>query len=111
MVKALPWFSTVREKLDDPQYSGWFLKFNTANKTYNVPQCAPENPKKCTNLYHDQLQTPEVPTAKNPNPDGKCVGECDCGAHPCGEYLWVGASALFLPRSLPFPAVSGSPLS
>lgn len=27
LVKALPWFSTVREKLQDPAYSGFFLKF------------------------------------------------------------------------------------
>ena len=26
-VKALPWLGIVREKLEDPQYSGWFLSF------------------------------------------------------------------------------------
>ena len=26
-IKALPWFSTVREKLEDPQYAAWFLPF------------------------------------------------------------------------------------
>jgi hypothetical protein len=26
LVKALPWFSTVRNKLDDPQYEGFFFE-------------------------------------------------------------------------------------
>eukprot|EP00757_Euglenozoa_sp_SAG-D1_P019480 gene19480-971_t len=53
LVKALPWFSSVREKLDDPQ-------------------CAPENQTKCSVFYHDQEQTPEVPTPTAPHPDGSC---------------------------------------
>ena len=63
LVKALPWFKTVREKLDDPNYSGFFLKFAdqpTVNDTYHVPNCAPENASKCSVFYHDQEQTPEV---------------------------------------------------
>lgn len=32
-IKALNWFSEVREKLDDPAYSGWFIKF----KDYRGP--------------------------------------------------------------------------
>lgn len=32
-IKALNWFTAVREKLDDPQYSGWFVKF----KDYKGP--------------------------------------------------------------------------
>eukprot|EP00542_Grammatophora_oceanica_P006474 CAMPEP_0194058092 /NCGR_PEP_ID=MMETSP0009_2-20130614/65165_1 /TAXON_ID=210454 /ORGANISM="Grammatophora oceanica, Strain CCMP 410" /LENGTH=98 /DNA_ID=CAMNT_0038708087 /DNA_START=55 /DNA_END=348 /DNA_ORIENTATION=- len=30
IVKALPWFSTVREKLNDPAYADFFLKFDPA---------------------------------------------------------------------------------
>ena len=26
-IKALNWFGNVREKLDDPQFAGWFIKF------------------------------------------------------------------------------------
>ncbi|GAB5362746.1 hypothetical protein AAMO2058_000824700 [Amorphochlora amoebiformis] len=89
LVKALPWFSSVREKLDDPNYSGFFLKFDPNAKPYAVPQCAPEDPNKCTLYYHDQEQTPEVPTKKVPEPDGTCTeGVCDCGVNPCGEYLF-----------------------
>eukprot|EP01060_Flectonema_neradi_P038414 TRINITY_DN8043_c0_g2_i1.p1 TRINITY_DN8043_c0_g2~~TRINITY_DN8043_c0_g2_i1.p1 ORF type:complete len:439 (+),score=113.64 TRINITY_DN8043_c0_g2_i1:63-1319(+) len=90
LVKALPWYTSVREKLDDPQYSGFFLKFKPGgsfpNGTYHVPQCTYE---KCSEFYHDQEQTPEVPTPEKPHPDGSCTeGECDCGNNPCGEYLW-----------------------
>lgn len=29
-----------------------------------------------------------MPSPANPNPDGACVSHCDCGAVPCGEYLF-----------------------
>jgi hypothetical protein len=84
LVKALPWFSAVREKLDDPQYSGWFLPFKPGgslpNGSYHVPPCTGS---KCSNLYHDQEQTPGYPHG-----DGSCAEPCDCGKSPCGEYLW-----------------------
>ena len=90
LVKALPWFSAVREKLDDPRYAGWFLRFDPARKgQYHVPACAAENATKCSAFYHDQEQTPEVPTPAAPHPDGACGGGvCDCGGQPCGEYLF-----------------------
>jgi hypothetical protein len=76
----------VRKILDDPAYSGFFLKFSSATKNYSVPQCAPEDSSKCSPYYHDQEQTPGVPTAAQPHPDGVCTdGECDCGTQPCGE--------------------------
>jgi hypothetical protein len=93
VVKALPWFKTVREKLDDPQYSGFFLKFEsnpTGDPTqFHVPACAAENTTKCSEFYHDQEQTPAVPTSSQPHPDGSCTdGVCDVGKQPCGEYLF-----------------------
>lgn len=95
LVKALPWFTSVREKLVDPAYSSWFLSFaNNGKGSYHVPVCnsttpPSSHPTACSAFYHDQEQTPEVPTPSNPNPDGKCTdGYCDCGAVPCGEYLW-----------------------
>jgi hypothetical protein len=84
LVKALPWYTEVREKLDDPAYAGWFLKFKdygTVNTTsYYVPPCTGN---KCSQFYHDQEQTPG-----HPHGDGNCRDECDCGTMPCGEYLW-----------------------
>jgi hypothetical protein len=40
LVKALPWFSDVRKKINDPAYSGWFLHNHGA-----------------TSLFHDSEQT------------------------------------------------------
>ena len=87
--QALPWFSAVREKLQDPAYAGWFIKFDSSRALYHVPRCAAENGTKCSDFYHDQEQTPAVPTAAQPSPDGVCVGECDCGnahAHALAKH-------------------------
>jgi len=35
IVKALPWMASVREKLADPAYAGWFLRFKPS------PPCEP----------------------------------------------------------------------
>ena len=94
LVKALPWLTYVREKLEDPQFSGYFLPFKPGgafpNGSWHVPACDDNyDPPLCSPLYHDQQQTPQVPSAANPTPDGACVGTCDCGRGvPCGEYLW-----------------------
>lgn len=86
-VKALPWYTFVRERISDPAYSGWFLPFGppTVNGTrWHVPQCDDNyDPPLCSSLYHDQEQTPQ-----HPHGDGSCVDPCDCGGVPCGEYLW-----------------------
>ena len=120
VVKALPWFSTVRAKLDDPAYSGWFLKFDKKVQTPHVPRCAAENSSKCSIFYHDQEQTPEVPTPSQPHPDGSCTdGVCDCGAkNPCGEYLfdhrngsalreWIVNELILGPTALGASEISG----
>lgn len=84
-IKALNWYTSVRVKLDDPAYAGWFVKFKdykgpSSNHSYHVPACTYE---KCSGFYHDQEQTPE-----HPHGDGSCVDECDCGKAPCGEYIF-----------------------
>jgi hypothetical protein len=85
IVKALPWFTAVRERLDDPATSGWFIPFDAANTTpYHVPPCDDNfSPPRCSKLYHDLEQTPGFPHG-----DGVCPGPCDCGTQPCGEYLY-----------------------
>lgn len=62
----------MREKLDDPAYSGWFVRFKDykgpqSNNSYHVPACTYE---KCSGFYHDQEQTPEYPHG-----DGSCMEE------------------------------------
>lgn len=55
VVKALPWFTSVRTKMDDPAFQDWFLPFK-ANGPYHVPQCDNNfSPPRCTLLYHDQV--------------------------------------------------------
>lgn len=123
LVKALPWFSTVRAKLEDPAFDGFFLKFKPGgafpNGSYHVPQCDNDyDPPLCTVFYHDQEQTPAVPSPANPDPDGKCVGRCDCGTIPCGEYLfdhrngsmlqeWLLSEVILGPNGLGSPAIDG----
>lgn len=131
LVKALPWFSSVREKLLDPAYSGFFLPFASSHRgaqrarqsgqpqPYHVPPCAAENSTRCSRYYHDQEQTPQVPTPEHPNPDGVCVDSCDCGPDlPCGEYLfdhrngtmlrnWLVREYLLGPTAVGHPAIDG----
>lgn len=80
LVKALPWFGSVRAKLENPAYSGWFLTFKPGSN-YSSPPCTGAL---CSMLYHDQDQTPST----SPDADGRCFEACDCGSLPCGEYLW-----------------------
>ena len=82
---ALPWYTTVSAKINDPAYSGWFVKNAPGgafpNGSYHVPQCDTNwSPPRCTDLYHDLDQTPGYPRG-----DGSCPGPCDCGGVPCGE--------------------------
>ena len=51
MVKALPWYKAVRDKLVDPMYAGFFLKFD-CNATVGC-----HVPTDGTPFYHDREQT------------------------------------------------------
>lgn len=103
-IKALNWYSSVREKLDDPAFAGWFVKFKnyhggSSNNSYAVPTCdwfgSPGMPPKCSGFYHDQVQSPTRigagPAYSRPANDGSnvCQAQCDCGPiNPCGEYTF-----------------------
>ena len=55
LVKALPWYTSVRNAIGNPANSDWFPKFKP-NATYHVPQCDTNfNPPRCTEFYHDQV--------------------------------------------------------
>lgn len=65
LVKALPWYSTVREKLLDPAYSGWFLKYKPGGSLphgkYYMDPCTNSTvgaAAMCSGFYHDREQTP-----------------------------------------------------
>jgi hypothetical protein len=66
-ILALPWYTSVREKLSDPAYAFWFMNFSdplpkikqqgnantTCDNTFNPPRCS--------NHFHDSVQTPGFP--------------------------------------------------
>ena len=94
LVKALPWFGSVRAKLSDPAYAGFFVRFagapaaNGSVPSANVPACDTHySPPRCSisSLYHDQVQTPQYPHGSLL--DGSCPdAPCDCGVGvPSGE--------------------------
>ena len=73
MIKALPWFTSVREKLTDPAYGAWFMNFSAAvvanHSAAHVPVCDDNySPPLCSTFYHDQSQTPGYPHG-----DGDCA--------------------------------------
>ena len=64
-IKALNWYSSVREKIDDPAYASWFIKFRgfkdspypggtgkETNGSFHVPTCdwfgTAAKPAKCS---------------------------------------------------------------
>jgi hypothetical protein len=79
--KALNWFESNRDALETNP--SWFFRF--VQKPFHQPVCTDS---KCSQLYHDQLQTAQVPSPADPHPDGACNVTCDCGKLPCGEYVW-----------------------
>ncbi len=62
-IKALPWFTSVRDKLLDKAYWGWFLAFKGCNPAPGVYTCGDNA---TLNLYHVR---------------GGCVGMCCAVGH------------------------------
>ena len=57
LVKALPWYSQVREKLLDPAYAEWFLSYSaTVRANHSAVQGAapPCTGAKCSDFYHGE---------------------------------------------------------
>jgi hypothetical protein len=75
LAQAYAEFGQIREKLEDPQYSGWFLPFGPDNDEKATPRCSNNSRGKylCSNLFHWAGQRPHG----------------DCGdIIPCGWYQW-----------------------
>ena len=95
-IKALPWMTTVREKLEDKSYWGWFMPNKGCNPSPGVYTCGPNA---TTNLYHDFEQTPH--------------GDCGKGVE-CGECttplrsLHCGALSTRMTTAAPSTATSDS---
>ena len=71
-------FVQLREKIEDPQYAGWFVPFAATNDESVTPRCEmnPRLKKKlCSDLFHTRLAWTE---------NGH-----DCGDKiPCGDYVF-----------------------
>ena len=117
LVKALPWFGSVRAKLSDPAYAGFFVRFASAPAANgsvpgaNVPACDTHySPPRCSmsSLYHDQVQTPQYP--RGSLLDGSCPdAPCDCGVGiPCGEYVFDHRNGSMLAEWLTSEYIGGS---
>ena len=96
--KALPWMTSVREKLEDRNYERWFIPKPTC-LAYDCGDNA------TANLWHDESQTPNA------------TGDCGNGVE-CGQYLfdlrnaslreWMASSEyLGTNRSLGNPSITG----
>jgi hypothetical protein len=99
LVQAYSWFGgSVLDKLQDPQYSGFFLPFRPDDGTNtSSPRCDAANSSLCSHLYHSQTLAPKSKGAVTgwsacnnfSTCDGFCrSGQCDCGTVPCGSYVF-----------------------
>ncbi len=105
---------SVRKKLDDPAFAGFFIRLDPHRnpKLLSLPACNEQGPNvtKCSKFFHDTGQTPgyvgKTCKHKNDGPEPAAIGcpgncneaPCDCGNNPCGEYL-VRAQGPCLPRT------------
>lgn len=58
--QALPWYTLVRNKVTDPAYAAWFMRFGppTVGSGWHVPQCDTNyDPPLCTDFYHGKWQS------------------------------------------------------
>lgn len=96
-VKAEPFFASIRAKLEDREYSAWFLQFSATpplpNGTWYSPKCdATYDPPLCSELYHFPRSFPPCDPP-----------HCDCGGKvPCATYMydWRNANLVVNNQSL-----------
>ena len=89
-VKALSWFKPVGEKLADPAYAGWFVRFTNGSLYYNSVGGCPLSSRTGDGLpYCSATRLPKNCTGRNClGASCKCDTSCDCGGAPCGQYLF-----------------------
>lgn len=53
LVKALPWYSSVRNVINDAAFADWFLLFANTTGPFHVPMCDNNwDPPRCSTFYH-----------------------------------------------------------
>lgn len=79
----------MRKTLEDPAYAPWYIKFKPVGPWYSNKCDNNYDPPICSDLYHNQEQSPGYPSG-----DGNCAApNCDCGnGVPCGFYIWNHSS-------------------
>jgi len=91
-VYGYPWFTSVRFILDDPAYRPWFIKFSGRPPYFSPPCDDNYDPPLCTDLFHTQMDTPNIP---GKNGYGNCAPPaCNCGSQPCGFYVFNHSSSI-----------------
>ena len=87
-VYGYPWYATVRDILEDPDYAPFLMKFKPEGP-WNSSKCDDNyDPPLCSDFYHSQEQSPGYPHG-----DGDCAAPaCDCGKVPCGFYVFNHSS-------------------
>lgn len=89
LVKALPWFTSVREKISDPAYSGWFLKFSGSGN-YHVPACDNNyDPPLCSEYYHGEFALACTPVLEQQPPARLSVAPSCCEPQPGAAHPGV----------------------
>lgn len=91
-VYGYPWYTDVRELLEDPAYDAWWLHFKPEGPWYSKKCDDNYDPPRCSDKYHSQEQSPGFPHG-----DGDCSAPgCDCGENPCGFYVWNHSSTVIV---------------
>jgi hypothetical protein len=90
-LQAYPWYTSVRKTLEDPAYAPWYISFKPVGPWYSNKCDNNYNPPICSDLYHNQEQSPGFPSG-----DGNCAApNCNCGdGVPCGFYIWNHSSTV-----------------
>ena len=76
-VYGYPWYTDVRKTLEDPAYADWYFSFKP-NPPWFSKKCDAAIPSLCSDLFHEQEQSPGFPH-----------GDGDCAAPGCGESYFV----------------------
>ena len=89
-VYGYPWMTSVRFILDDDAYRPWFLTFSGSPPYFSPPCDDNYSPPKCTDLFHTQMDTPNI---AGKNGYGTCAPPaCNCGSKPCGFFVFNHSS-------------------
>ena len=124
-IKALPWYTLVRNKITDPAYAPWFMRFGppTIGSGWHVPQCDLNyDPPLCSDFYRGQRgPLRRIVTARQCSTPSFCpptpvplTSLCRPGANPsencCGRWLISLTASVGRTLASPPPPLQVDPL-